>query len=123
MKRNIERINQLADRIEECEEVHLRHHGPDMGPSFTMNNISYACGSPACIMGHAQAMHCREVLASEFLGITMLEVDELCSPLHVHADYTAAAGDKGFITKQHAVAVLRNLAATGEVNWKIGAST
>ena len=129
MKRNIEKINQLADRIEKCEEVEDHNYVQGMGPSFTMSEVAYPCGSPACIMGHAQAMRHRSAhtanatLLGRFLGILKAQANELAAPEHKYAEYLATEGDEGFIAKQHAVAVLRNLAATGEVNWKIGEST
>lgn len=128
MKRNIEKINQLADRIEKCEEVEDHNHAQGMGPSFTMSDVTYACGSPACILGHAKAMHgnfagCYTDSLAKDLGISVGRAGELSAPEHEYAEYQATEGDKGFITKNHAVAVLRNLAATGEVDWKIGEST
>ena len=36
MKLNIDKINQLADRIEKCEDVMELDHKPGMGPSFSM---------------------------------------------------------------------------------------
>ena len=127
MKRNIERINQLADRIEECEEVDEMDHQRSMGPSFTMSDVAYPCGSPACIMGHAKDMlgvlaRASDELLAKDLGISVLQATELSAPDHEYADYGLVAGDFGFITKDHAVAVLRYLAATGEVDWKIGKS-
>ena len=64
MKRNIERINQLADRIEACDEVEIDAHKAAMGPSFTMSAGNYLCGSAACFVGHNQEMHGRAVLGS-----------------------------------------------------------
>ena len=125
MKRNIEKINQLADRIEKCEEVETDMHKKNMGPSFTMRNDIYECGSPACIEGHQQAMSRWGYMdwgeASEDLGITQQQGVELYAPEFEFACYWRKPGRAGHITKAHAVAVLRNLAATGEVDWKIGA--
>ena len=132
MKRNTELINQLADRIEKCKEVELNAHKSDMGPSFTMFAGNYPCGAAACIVGHNQDMHGRAVirfnaatlstLAAD-LGIGVSEAHELCAPISHFASYISSKGDPWHITKHHAVAVLRNLAATGEVDWKIGSST
>ena len=131
MELNTEVINKLADRIEKCEQVDPPdHEWGRVGPAFTMRQISYRCGSPACIIGHNAALHGRnvpplitnlEVVAD--LGITEDQSEELTAPQHRdYADYWAHPGDPGFITKDHAVAVLRHLADTGEVEWMIGAA-
>ena len=56
MKLQTERINQLADRIEQCKEVEIDAHTSDMGPAFSMCSSKYSCGSPACILGHWNAI-------------------------------------------------------------------
>ncbi len=57
MKRDVKKINQLADRIEQCNDVDLHVHQPSMGLSFAMKSTSYDCGSPACLMGHFNAIN------------------------------------------------------------------
>ena len=129
MKRNIEKINQLADRIEKCEDVEDWNHKPELGPSFTMSDEQYECGAPACIMGHFFAMEGHNQSQNPLhvfrrLGISPLQGNELCFPKNSYAHYKAPHSvPESHITKAHAVAVLRNLAATGEVDWKIGSST
>ena len=126
MKRNIEKINQLADRIEECEEVEISEHTMDMELSFSMNFHSYSCGYPACIAGHLEVMQGRKYGTSldvaRDLGISVRQADELSCPAYSHASFSHIRGQRGFITKDHAVAVLRNLRDTGEVDWQIGKS-
>ena len=130
MELNTEAINELADRIEQCEQVEFRDRKRGMvGPAFTMSQIQYDCGAPACLMGHNAVLHgrsCADLVGdldiAADLGITKEQADELCSPEYVYADYFVYPEDRAFITKSHAVAVLRNLADTGEVDWKIGAA-
>ena len=129
MKLQTETINRLADRIEACEEVEFYDATPGMGPAFNMSSVVYECGAPACLIGHSDAMHGRSYgdrgrnanLAVD-LGITEEQADELCAPERDHADYCVNPGDPGYITKEHAAAVLRHLAGTGMVDWKIGAA-
>ena len=91
-----ERINQLADRIEQCKEVEIDAHTSDMGPAFSMYSSKYKCGSPACIQGHWCAMHYGPTLertnysyvslASD-LGITSEKALELYTPIRRFALY------------------------------------
>lgn len=135
MKLNIEKINCLADRIEQCVDVEPGAHSSLVYNGFkvrgfTMHQVHYPCGAPACLMGHNAAMHgrtgpCyleRNDIAKD-LGITEDQADELCAPEHSeYAHYCFEPGTPGFITKQHAVSVLRNLADTGAVDWNITAT-
>ena len=121
---NRETIRRLANRIEACDEVTLVAHHHAMGPSFTMAAKVYGCGAPACMVGHCNEMQGRQptvgagLLADE-LGIPHEQVYELCMPQHDTARYERRPGEHGFITKKRAVAVLRNLADTGKVDWSI----
>ena len=127
MKLNIEVINQLADVIEQCEEVEQRLHKWGMvGPAFNMQKAHYRCGAPACLIGHNASMHGRTRTAlfgnleiADDLGITEKQADELTAPQHDYADYYVNPGSQGFITKDHAAAVLRHLADEGVVDWSI----
>ena len=121
-----ETIRRLADRIEACAEVEILAYKPDMGPSFTMFCPSYACGAAACILGHNQEMHGRVdktctpstvSTLSDDLGIEFDQAIELCTPANDYVDFRIHKGESGHITKAHAVAVLRNLMDTGEVDW------
>ena len=129
MKLQTERINQLADRIEQCKEVELGDYKPAMGLAFTMHSSKYSCGSPACILGHWNAIRDSTTtamtrfdyasLASD-LGITRMQAAELYAPIHCFAHFAAPPREFGHITKHHAAAVLRHLADTGKVDWIIG---
>ena len=128
MKLQTERINALADRIEQCEEVNMIDHQPHMGLAFSMRYCVYPCGAPACILGHNHAMYSRterDIIGYSFnllandLGITKDQAFELCAPNNGFATFSALPGWPGWITKRHAVDVLRHLANTGEVDWSI----
>ena len=116
-------INQLADRIEACDEVGINDYKPDMGLAFTMRRPYYPCGSPACILGHNHAMqhrsgnNCNTWVFARDLGITAAQALELYAPDNDFASHLARPGEPGWITKAHAVAVLRHLRDTGEVHW------
>ena len=124
-----EAINALADRIEACEEVEFSKAKPGMNPAFNMSAVRYPCGAPACMIGHNDAMHGRgdsrstDIVFAGDLGITDDQADELCAPQRGHAHYMDPIDARGFITKAHAVAVLRYLANTGRVDWAHGATT
>ena len=133
MELQVEKINLLADIIENCKEVLLQDHEPGNDRrSFSMESAWYECGAPACLLGHNHAMHGRtrrsikrvshqnnlDAIAYD-LGLTYSQAAELCVPTHNYAQYTAAPGDPGFITTEHAAAVLRNLADEGRVEWDI----
>ena len=128
MKLQTETIKQLADRIEQCEEVGPGDYTPSMGLAFTMRYATYACGAPACILGHNHAMHGRTKKGINYyscipfandLGITKDQAVELSAPKNGFAQFAALPGWTGWITKRHTVAVLRHLANTGEVDWSI----
>lgn len=87
------------------------------------------CGSAGCILGHAAMLwpevrfdnsdlgepstlfRCNEALLSKKLGVGRGDVDDLCYPGGLFED----AYDR--IKREHAVACLRNLAETGDVDW------
>ena len=129
MKLQTETINALADRIERCDEVETKAHKPGMGPAFTMLRSSYDCGSPACLLGHAHDMLRKTTLSiakyyyttfATDLGITRDQAIELYAPNNDFACFLVGSWNCRWITKHHAVAVLRHLANTGEVDWSIG---
>ena len=125
MRLQVEKINNLADIIGNCEEVEFqdRKEG-DTEPSFSMLDISYPCGSPACLLGHhnvTEGRHAHDGSVARLaldLGIFHLEqAHDLCAPKHDCADYRSGPNSSSYITAQHAAAVLRNLADDGVVDW------
>ena len=120
-----ETINRLADRIEQCRDVDIDDHEPDDGRAFTMRSETYNCGSPACILGHQRDMAGKGKQSESMewagfaadLGITHEQARDLCGPVGKEAHYQAKPGWSTHITARRAVAVLRHLRDTGEVDW------
>lgn len=126
-------ILRVADAIENGELV-KRGIGFNMAfylapteESLVVDKIG-GCGTTACIAGWAYALqrprtkaatfikrdvevHVRAD-ATEFLGLTGVEAHKLFVP-------SDEAGPWRNITPAHAVAVLRHLAETGEVDWSV----
>ena len=114
---NVENILKVADAIEQ-------HSIPDLG--FNMrrwrfrfrNGINdksgHHCKTCACIGGWTEALF-PGVAAHKSLGLLSLKVHALFYPDAAPRAYDA--------TPSQAAAVLRHLAATGEVDWSIALST
>ena len=88
------------------------------------------CGTPGCIAGWAIVYGDRKneplsyLRACTILGLNVDQADDLFVPEEEDACYRAdtvtfdgASDDPRFISKDRAVAQLRHLAATGEVDW------
>ena len=123
---NVENILKVADAIEQ-------HSIPDLG--FNMSHwfdkatpdvpdlSGHECGTIACIAGWASRVsgdqsenpdHTYEV-AADFLGLGALTANNLFMPTNGFV----SLHQWNSITPAHAVAVLRHLAETGEVDWYI----
>ena len=130
MELNTAAINALADRIEQCVDVEIDDHEPESGPAFTMFNDVYPCGLPGCILGHQREMagrgkrsdHTDWAHFAADLGLTHAQTRDLCGPVFKDAHFAANPGQSTHITARRAGAVLRNLAATGNVDWTIRAN-
>ncbi len=125
---NVERIRELADII-----GRQQHTDINAKSGFTMSDFDHECGSPACIAGWAIELHSpisnqvsgglwhrkvpKNKSYSEFAA-ELLEIDEETRAYLFFGDGSMSLED---ITPRHAAAVLRNLAATGKVNWSVGA--
>ena len=119
-----DRIRKLADVVEKCESKaisHISDHSDER--YFNMAALTFECGSPACIAGWARHLFgdSDEYWAYEILGLRKGDAQRLFAPNLYYADYNAGPSDPGFITGSHAAAVLRNLAETDNVDWKVGA--
>ena len=96
---------------------------------FDMGTVQHPCGTPACIAGCAchiasDADYSSMALAAECLGLTAEQKTELFMP-HFDPDglfYAAEPGELGYVTREHAAAVLRHLAETGTVDWSVPAA-
>ena len=112
---------------------------------FTMAQINVwhdntGCSTPGCIAGHiveaaaqmkeagmlAPEMHMYECdseseFAARVAGIGDHDCGELFAPAANHPgcsfSYTANEGERGYITREHAVACLREYIDTGIVDW------
>ena len=95
-----------------------------------MNSFVNDCGSPACIAGWTLALAtdeelssvddiCRMSAAQLLLGLNSSNGRSLLAPNKQNEgwDYAAKPGQPHYITAHHAVATLRHLAATSEVDW------
>ena len=95
---NTKRILEVAALVEQCEE-------------FSM--CSYCIANICSNVPYGGDQDTIEV----DLGLSSEEAGRLYAPLY----WTAGPSQAGFITKEHAAAVLRNLAATGNVDWSVKA--
>lgn len=115
-----DRILKLADTIEKLDH---RMNKENDTPGFTMTRVYYSCGSPACIGGWTYDLFYDGESSDgvkEMLGISGTSARRLMGPLYPHACWHHGPDDPGHITVDHAVKVLRNLAKTGEVDWRVG---
>ena len=106
---NKEKVLALADYVE-------------ASGTFWMEEYFHDCGAAACLAGHGAELFS---LRSQGLedGVTS-ELDigadrggKLFRPYTNNFCFHAKPGSKGYITKEHAVAALRYLAKTGEVDY------
>ena len=93
----------------------------------------HACDTPRCIAGHTFVLAVKDDgfeieivngetdygIAKRYLGLDRHAADRLFQPTGDDAYYAAEAGDDGFVTVEHAVAVLRNLADNLEIDWSV----
>ena len=104
---NKEKVLQLAARIEQSNR-------------FSM------MGCSTCIAGHTEEFDQDSYTPDSqqmrlSLDLTSEETQELFTPAHTYADWSAGYGDHAqYITREHAGAVLRHFAETGEVDWRVG---
>ena len=130
---NVERINALADAIE-------KHDAPLEDFGFNMISIhadidycggvkdhsGHGCGTIACMAGWTNAIRGVDPYsggifsAGAWLGLSEAESRRLFAP-------ATPSGERSFevefewedITQEHAVRVLRHLAATGTIDWRV----
>lgn len=98
----------------------------ERSPAFDMTVEFHPCGTAACIFGHvvgsrtlweADGDGTLYRLGEVALGIRHDAAMALFQPVLEEAYFRAEPGARGHITNAHAAACLRNLAATGEVDW------
>lgn len=128
---NVENILKVADAIENHEIEWLGFNmagfckpSSDLDP----DRSGHGCGTVACIAGWGAAVagiprndleadFDAEDVASKFMGLRMDQADDLfyAKSHPLFSKYTTWTK----ISQGEAVAVLRNLAATGEVDWSV----
>lgn len=129
-------IRALADFIESCGEA-----------SFSMEDVLLRgdralgrgdkpeCGTAACILGFYRlgVEHRPEIFKVEkysdsdpdlndyntFLGTNEEAANLLFMPNNQHANWIASPGEPRYVTRPHAVAVLRHMADTGKIDWSV----
>jgi len=116
---NTQRILELADYIQAQPEENF-----DMG--------HWRCGTVACIGGHCEVMQLENfpnitveeaydddliIHPNLYLGLTEPQIDELFVPRNEKAFYLTPPGYPQHVSRDRALACLRNLAETGEVEW------
>jgi hypothetical protein len=106
---HIERILLLADVIE--KQPHTQFHARS---GFNMRTYTHSCGSPSCIAGWAAELFTENIEGSIFANAqAALDItDRQASNLFMVDEIPWSD-----ITPAHAARTLRNLAATGEVQW------
>ena len=115
---NKERILELADKIDGLPTVVYGENDPNKR-SFCMEATYHPCGNPACLAGWVEEIWDVEE-DPDPLGIVGTKHEmELFEPRAPWATFFHKPGEEGFITSEHAAAVLRHFAETGEVDWSI----
>ena len=131
---NVENILKVADAIEQ-------HSIPDLGFNLAWwfspegrpsdDRSGHGCGTTACIAGWAVAVRDGGVPhdrpgsfdwlneAGDFMGLPSPDVEEVYDPTRAALMLTLDET----VTPVRAAAVLRHLAATGEVDWSIPSPT
>ena len=109
---NKEKVLALADYVEASR-------------TFDMSSYTHDCDTPACLAGHGarlfwkldlQGLNLEDGVASE-LDIAGGKANKLFRPVTYNFHFSADLNGEGYITKEHAVATLRHLAKTGEVDY------
>ena len=122
---NAENLGRLANVIEDLPTVEYDYSYDAPGPegsmyadTFCMKEEQHRCGSPACLLGWAEHIFGRDAYDALDLSFPD-ETVALFTPENRHARFGAGPDEYGHITAQHAAAVLRHAAKTGEIDWSI----
>ena len=122
---NKEKILELANFIEKSDSFSMHHvywhpHSTDTYKG-DIKNTKAEC--PACILGHLRVMEglspsTGELGSEKIFELSRQKVAEIVTPNSSVAYFSARPGDSNYISKDMAVSMLRNLAETGEVEWR-----
>ena len=112
---NKENLKLLISFLQESETFSM--HTPTWG-KYTWDEEfgDHPCGTAACILGHIQYL-CGGAVEN-FLDVSPQQDMEIAIPRKKYAHFMARPGQKGHITKSHAVRMLKKLLETGKVDWK-----
>lgn len=119
-KMEVGRIRKLASAIEKQPHV-----APSADKGFNMWGYNHPCGTPSCIAGWAiykfkstrpGPFETKHDHAARILNLDDRRALRLFDPEHY-----GSMEDMRQVTPNHAAAVLRHLADTGEVDWSVGA--
>ena len=85
---------------------------------FDMRIVKHSCGTASCILGYAEALFKTETVdAAVPLGLHSGQDRLLFMPELADAFFLAPKGRPDHISRKRAVAQLRYIAETGEVDW------
>ena len=110
-----ENLKRLITVIEKSESFSM-HSANWSGSSNERAWGNHPCGTPACIQGLSRSLSKRAV--SGFIGLPFSKETRITMPETEYANYMAKPGDKNYITKEHAIRMLKNLLTTGEIDWE-----
>ena len=88
-------------------------------PDSAFNMAFFWAKGCGCISGHAWQLFSGTFANN--LGIDDDQAEELQCPFQVGAGWSSRPGQRDYISRSHAIAVLKNLLETNEVDWSIRA--
>lgn len=126
------RLLALADHLDTCKDMSSSELGNYGGnwigerppEFFTMSDVHYPCGSPACLVGHGLVLAGHSLPAadateefSNIYGVSDHLANELYAPQTSEYGWGWEIGNIGHITPHHAASVIRHLVEIGVVDW------
>ena len=129
---NKENLKRLIDVIEKSKTFSMHH---TFWYHYHSGKSPHKCGTPSCILGHYKTFlrtHKGEDL-EDFLEISQAMKQEIIAPKHTYAHFKGSPKDrpdmvkkcihdniypKDYITKQHAVRMLKRLLEIEKIDWE-----
>ena len=128
---NKENIQSFIEHLEKSKtfSMHEKRWDGRVDTSYSKGRKHLeGCGSPACIVGHFKHWKRKEygdkrgnvsaIYFKDFFGISVDQCIEIYKPRYTYADSSCFPHEEGYITKGHALRMLKKLLKTGEVDWK-----
>lgn len=73
-------IQQLIERLTQCEHIQGAR-APSTAPKwFTMHRVNFACGAPACLFGHAKELFARDAPFYKLINVPSPVAEILFDP-------------------------------------------